>query len=330
MSKDAAVRLTDTIAFIRTASVPDEHLTKRGTVADVLEARRVSGDIPNTLSAQMSHGPNDAVLDRAEVQKLRHYRRAIMLIRCALLNRDHTVVRSEVDGLADNALRTTLGSALDDVTTLLADLRRKLALLKDQPLEFLRQYALLVEGKSTSGVSPYGFCYDALDDVYIFKQLGGIGTRTFIEETVYNVHVQPFASLGRPKKQDTRGGEWVDVFGARVDGAALMITTQLTGCSVVYYLNGAVLFAAHVQPSSRGEDMCATLRADGRLTSAPGLTGVFGAQPARGTDANNYVAAHNNHCIGVRVAGTWHLYAQQRPRGFNRGQGGNIVAWQIA
>ena len=110
-----------------------------------------------------------------------------------------------------------------------------------------------------------------------------------------------------------------------------MVTTQLTGCSIVYYLNGATLVAAHVQPTGGidAEAMCTNLRADATLSNAPGLavTGVFGAQAPKGADPNNYQKAGNfSFCIGVKIGGAWNLCAQQRTRGV----GGAKVAWTIA
>lgn len=134
---------------------------------------------------------------------------------------------------------------------------------------------------------------------------------------VFQLSVQPYAGLGKTNRPIPPGGQSLNVLGSIAHGADLMVTTQLTGCAIVYYLNGANLVVAHVQPTGGigAEAMCTSLRADATLSNAPGqaVTGVFGAQAVKGGDPNNYQkAGHYNYCIGVRIGGSWDLYAQQR------------------
>ncbi len=330
MSKSDATRITDTIAFIRGATVPAAHANKRVTVADLLADREAAHRIPSTISPAMSQGSNYAIVGRDPVQEVRHYRRAIILIRATLLGADRNFAAGEVNQLADASLPAALGNVLDEVTTRRADLTLKLAQLKTDPVAFLTNNSFNMVGAPTSGPMDFDFYYDSLNQLYVLtlKELNQIWAS--VEVGVFHLHVQKYDGLGKAAKP---GGQWLDVDGTVIVGAPdLMVTTQLTGCSVVYYLNGANLVAAHVQPSAtvNAEAICTNLRAGARLSKAPGLavTGVFGAQPAKGGDPKNYLkVGNNNYCVGVRAGGVWNLYAQQRPGGF--GVGAAKVAWKI-
>jgi hypothetical protein len=330
MAKDDAVRITDTIAFIRAATVPTIDNPKRATVADILRDRNNTHRIPDIISPAMSQGHNFAIIGRDQVKEYRHYRRALILIRATLLGAYPNDAALQVSQIADANLSTALGADLNLVTTRLQDLRAKLALLKANPLAFLSANNLQVTGTDASGVKNYSFCFDALSNLYNFMPEATNATWVDVEEQVYHLHVQKFTNLARTNKP---GGEWLDVAGSIVAGADLMVTTQLTGCAIVYYLNGATLVAAHVQPTggTNAETMCTSLRADARLSHAPlqAVTGVFGAQAVKGLDPHNYVkTGYYNYCVGVR-AHTWDLYAQQRPRGYGAPEGAAITTWQI-
>ncbi len=329
MSKTDAVRIADTIAFIRTAAVPPANTIMRDTVADMLRDRDQAGLIGTMVAPAMSQGSNYAVIGREAVQETRHYRRAIILIRMVLQNSDRSVAPRETAALLDANLPQVLGTYLAQVLTTQADLQTKLALLKANPSQFLSQNAFNMVGEATSGVMHFSFFFDPLDGKY---QLS-LNTRAnnFVLEPVdvFHLHVQSYASLAKTNRPVPPGGTSLKVVGTVVHGADLMVTTQLTGCSVVYHHNAALLVAAHVQPVGIvAESACASLRADGTLTQAPGnaITGVFGPQVPKGVDPNNYQkAGAYNYCVGVRTGGTWHLYAQQRAPGV----GGNMLSWQI-
>ena len=330
VSKDDAVRITDTIAFIRTAAVPPMHNAKRAIVADILRDRNAAGLIPSTASPTMSQGSNYAVLGRDAVVETRQYRRAIILIRMALENADRSVAGPETANIPEANLPAALGLHLDALTTTLADLNVKLAQLQANPLAFLAANAFNMVGAAMSGVMPYGFFCDPLDNKYQFAPIASVGNLPCVEIDVFQLHVQPYASLARTNRANPPGGESLDVVGSTVHGADFMVTTQLTGCAIVYYHNAGNLVAAHVQPTGIvAETACTNLRADATLSLAPGnaFTAVFGPQNPKGVSVNNYLKqGAYNYCIGVRIGGTWGLYAQQRAPGAN----GNRISWQIS
>ena len=328
MTKDDAVRISDTIAFIRTATVPNAHLPKRQVVADMLHDREQRNSIQNNISPAMSQGSNNAIIGRADAQEHRQYRRAHILIRSVLLNVDRNEAAREAGQLNDANLATSLGNLLAEVTTYVDDLTTKLALLQAQPLQFLLHSKLQVVTAPLSKVYDYAFYLDRLNAIYTFCLPGSVGSYAYIDVKVFQVHVQQFAALPVVARQ---GGEPLrTIAGAVVHGADLMVTTQLTGCAIPFHLNGATLVAAHVQPAGMAEDMTSTVRANGQLTQAPNLTGVFGARPTKADDPLNYVKdGYYNYCIGVRKGGSWDLYAQQRPRAYGNNVNAALAAWKI-
>jgi hypothetical protein len=330
MGKDDAARLTDTIAFIRTANVPLANVAERQTVADLLRDRDNAHRIPHTVSPAMSQGENRAVLGRDQVKENRHYRRAMILIRLALLGTHYTIAGNAVSQIPDANLADELGDDLHRVVTQLQDLNDKLTQLKNTPLAFLQATKIRVGGASASKLMDYGMYFDPGTGVYVLEPDASITAFVSVTEAVYHVRVHEYAGLQKHNK--VTGRDDIDVPGSNGAGAVLMLTTQLTGCSVVYHLNGVLLVAAHVQPSggTNAETMCTNLRARARFTTHQAVTGVFGAQNARGNDATNYVnAGFYNYCVGVNSGG-WHLYAQQQPRGYGAHVNAALDAWVIA
>jgi hypothetical protein len=248
----------------------------------------------------------------------------------ALQNVDRSVAPREVAQITDANLPAELGGYLKQVTTTLQDLTTKLALLESNPVTFLSNNTFNMIGAATSAPMPYEFFYDALKNQYNLGPKGTDGNRAAVPIHVFQLGVQPYSGLAKTNRPNPPGGQSLGVVGNIANGANLMVTTQLTGCAIVYYLNGATLVVAHVQPTGGvgGETMCTHLRADATLSGAPGqaVTNVFGAQAAKGGNLNNYVkAGRYNYCIGVRSGGTWDLYAQERQPGV----GGAKVAWKI-
>jgi hypothetical protein len=330
MSKDDAVRISDTIAFIRTATVPIADLPKRKIVADMLHDREQANKIATNISPAMSQGSNYAIKGRDSVQEHRHYRRAIILIKSVLLNVDRNDSARDAGLLPDAGVAAELGNVLAQVTNCIDDLHAKLALLKVQPLQFLLHNNLQVVTAPLSQPYDYAFYFDSLNQVYTFCLEDAVGSYAYILEPVYHVHVQKYAALPTVAGQN-QAAPVRKIPGTVVHGADLMVTTQLTGCAIPFYLNGATLVAAHVQPAGMAETMTTDLRDNGLLTMATDMTGVFGAQAPKGTSALNYQKdGYYNYCIGVRSGGQWHLYAQQRPKAYGNHVNAALAAWLIA
>ena len=98
--KNAVVREQETIAFIRTATVP-AHGNYRELVADLLQNKY---PIDNATSIGMSQGSNHTIIGRGAVQTNRHYRRACIAIRAAILGQAVGVAALAVNAILDGAL----------------------------------------------------------------------------------------------------------------------------------------------------------------------------------------------------------------------------------
>lgn len=186
MGKDEAVRLTDTIDFIRTATVPTAHNAARATVAGLLRARYDADRIRFNVSPAMSQGSNYTIFGRDQVKENRHYRRAIILIRMALQNCNHSIAPVEASHVSDDNLPAELGNYLNQITTALQDLATKLALLKSNPLSFLSNNTFNMIGSSTSAPMQYEFFHDPLANSIMRGRLGRTETRQQCRSTFFS------------------------------------------------------------------------------------------------------------------------------------------------
>jgi hypothetical protein len=146
----------------------------------------------------------------------------------------------------------------------------------------------------------------------------------------YNIHVQKYSDVK---------DELHNINGASVTGD-LALTTQLSGCTVIYKVAGSTLTVAHILPDAQVKrhlpqdltqhaalavGVVQTLRMarDANLGGAPGTLGIFGmvSNPgetglrmlgARSVRAHGYTDQLGNaYFLGVKVSGSWQLFAQQ-------------------
>jgi hypothetical protein len=103
------------------------------------------------------------------------------------------------------------------------------------------------------------------------------------------------------------------VQGSTVAGAAVVVTTQLSGCSYMFETDGGNLVAAHIQPTKgQGYNLVTALRQGASFANglnAPTHQGVFGAEAQDGQFA--YHPDRHTYVIGVMRNGTWELHAQK-------------------
>jgi hypothetical protein len=149
MGKDDAARIADTIDFIRDATVPQQYMRHRYTVADMLRDRDIAGTISTLVSPALSQGRDFGVFHRDQRHADRQYRRSISLIRMLLQGGDPSIVPGETDQIFDDDLPSTLGTCLSQVTTTLLNNKRAIEQLKTDPLRFLTNNALNMSGMST-------------------------------------------------------------------------------------------------------------------------------------------------------------------------------------
>ena len=148
---------------------------------------------------------------------------------------------------------------------------------------------------------------------------------------VYHVDVIPYTNVQN---------NLAAIPGERVTNSTVMITTQLTGCSVMYETDAGRhhLVVAHIQPGGnpgglgRGYNLAPNLRAFGGFSNGlhgPGVVrNVFGS--SQGMGVNDYdpaaVPVRQTYIIGILHNGAWELHCQRHDI-FN--VNGVPVTWRV-
>lgn len=211
--------------------------------------------------------------------------------------------------------------------------------LRTSPTAFLTNNRIKIgrAAMTTSGATPYEVTWSAREKFYYLQPTGG-PTPFHLSGRFsgFNIHVQSYSSIA-----NTIGA----INGAVVTGD-LALTTQLSGCTVLYSVNGGSLVVAHVQPDASvrtglphdlagnagdplGVILALRIARDGGLGNAlgGGTFGIFGMvnDPgevglrlvgARNVRMHGYCGAlGNGYFIGVKKNGNWKLYSQQNNPG---------------
>jgi hypothetical protein len=333
-------RFADTVAFIRTLTNPGNvPVGPASAVADLLDG--FHGAIPPAVDAAMSQGRQGTGLTRK-------YRRAMILILCVVNNTSTALARRAVEIVPDSGLHAALVQMLRDVQVVYGGrLLRPIAdQLKANPLTFLTNNRIkLGRGAMTvSGPAQYDLSWDPFQRLYFMEP--SLPSHTYIHAKVpgYNIHVQRYCDIRN---------ELHDIDGASVNGD-LALTTQLSGCTILYKVAGGTLTVAHILPDPEVRrylpaDLAAhaglpigvlqTLRLarDGNLGSAPGTLGILGmvsnpgetglrALGARSVRAHGYTDQLGNaYFLGVKVGGNWRVIAQQNNPGMPAGGVTNVM-----
>ena len=328
-------RITQTIAFIRVAAVP-LHGNLRERIADVIQSK-YRPHIAMATSVAMSQGNYASIFNRDAQRLNRKYRRAMILIRVTFLGQMAGPAAANVGAVADLNLPAGLDALLLQANQHEEQLlQNEITALRANPAVFLAAKKIQVETSPASGTMNYIFYCNIQGQRFEFKRTTNIvanevvinGFRVcYITISVHHVHVQGYntvqANLGAIVGTAAAGGD------------SLMITTQLSGCSVVYQIQGADLVAAHIQPQGvvggpgRGYNLAVTLRGAAGLAN-PILGGpaieVFGCQ-AVSAGPQDYVPTRHTYWIGVKVGLNWQVHAQQHNIGLPADIPGT---WQVA
>lgn len=183
-----------------------------------------------------------------------------------------------------------------------------LSMLRRDPMTFLRTNLVVMAGHGTTGVTYYYFGYQAgsigVNEAFKFSPttasldlskagIDGISSRLV---HVHNVRMNR-------NNQDLDVSD-IEAYVLDGTGPDIMVTGQLSACIfVVQQLPGGGLVVGHIQPGGSrqtGTTLRQTIKLMGRFHGHGRVTHVFGLgdyQPRA-------------HVVGVRTAGTWHLFAQ--------------------
>jgi len=332
MPKNA--RFADTLHFLHTVQKPTGGpVPYANAVADLLDGYR--GAIPPVVDEAMSMG-------RAGTERTRQHRRAMVLILCVVNNTSTANARRAVAMMSDADLPAALEQMLRDVAVIHGG--RTLGPVADRlradPMGFLAHTRIKLGRGSmtTSGKADFDLSWDPHAKLYLMEPHNALHDYVHASVVGYNVHVQGY-------KDVAKGTGLAALAGAAVS-EDLALTTQLSGCCVIYRVNGASLTVAHVQPDTEvRQGLPADLQAhaaaplgvvlthrmarDGNLAGGGGGTlGIFGMvgdvadTGLRQLGAGGRVRAHgysdtlgNAYFLGVKSAGGWELFAQQNNPG---------------
>ena len=314
MAKDWNRRLNEAITLVKTTSPPGFN-GDRQVVVTALETwnRTTAGDQRKLVSELMSQ---EGVPNRPAQSTDRAYRRASILLKCALIETDSTnwqPQRNFVNAAKAqfaNLYEATLSSAYDAVCSdALAGPNRDLFLTS--PQDFLEKYKITVSGKGTSGPFEYGFAMDK----GTYKILAGNPSQTSTKLRAINVPAVLYATVEKSLGSitGTRSADHTD--------CSVMLTTQFTGCTYCFMVSGdgSSLVAAHIDPGGgvgrtsthTGQSISKALRASGGFNNGNG--GVFRAygRVADGASDYGYPQSSTQMIIVALVhKGRWQVYAQ--------------------
>ncbi|MBN2122886.1 MAG: hypothetical protein JW821_01215 [Deltaproteobacteria bacterium] len=315
-TKNWKTRLTETITFIRNAHVPNFKGDK-GEIVDELTHWNANESMTRrqTLSGLMSQAgtPN-----RPSNATDRKYRRALILLKCAITDTDDTHwanAAAEVNrqtGSFQNLLQWALEAAWDAFCSRPDVAQRKITELKTDPETFLNAYTMAVSGKKTSGRTTYGFYMDA--GIYKLDCLNyPPGSHTV---DAINVHVTPYVDVKTSPSTISATSSGLDT------ECTLMLTTQFTGCTYCFMLNStrSELLAAHIDPGAAsggegrlsspedGKVMSKKLREEGGFSNGNG--GTFKAYGRVESSAKFGYGAGRVIIMGVKKNSAWEVYSQ--------------------
>jgi hypothetical protein len=319
-------RLADTIHFIGAAVVG----TNQGLAMPIAELLEEIAILP-AIEQGMSIGT-------AGNETSRKYRRAMILILAALGNISVDQARAAVSHIQDAALPGALGNLYGDVQRIKMPARLNPALhqLQAAPTVFLAANRIKIgRGALTTSIpTPYEFSWNSRSKFYLMEPPNPIHTYLHVTFNGFNIAVTDFSDV-----QHNLGA----IPGAVVNGT-MGLTTQLSGCSILYSVNGGNLVVAHVWPRDP-DDVRANLPPAllpnaaipvGALLSlriadhgdlanpvAGGTFGIFGMVASQADTGLRHVGARNirmhgyvdtlgnAYFIAVQTGGNWELFGQQ-------------------
>jgi hypothetical protein len=317
--------VADTIFYLNTATIAPttaDHL--RTPVAEWLEEIIFSPAIEQALN-QIPAGTGNAYKSR----------RAMILILCGLNNVPLASAKQAVAQYADNALPAALGKMLQDVERV--SVPRRLLPASNSFLTNPSAFLAINRVRTTSGAlvgsgpTAFDFSWAVHSKMYLFEPPGN---------PTMHITVPNGFNLGTTKFQTI--GNLGQITGEVAQGS-YVLTTQLSGCSIIYSVNAGNLVVAHVWPdaavdnnvplavsqavggSPRGVVLGMRMIHEGGFSNpvVGGTFGVFGMVdtihevglrnlgPAN-VRMHGYTATYGHaYFIAVLVNGSWVLFGQQ-------------------
>jgi hypothetical protein len=249
------------------------------------------------------------------------YRGMLLLCLCVLEQWLTDLAVSKVDGIHDDQLKSKLSDWMEQNNEIVGRLRFD-PLVKDlmeTPDQFLAHNRIFINAGSvtTSQLTMCQFSWHWNFNAFRIEPYDLTAIKFRALRTGFWIAPQKYADIS-----GNRGG----IQGTSVTGN-LVLTTQLTGCCMIYSVNGPNLTVAHIWPAGavEGDDLTDLLGGDGDLSNpvAGGTLGLFGKVPGRNETGlrqlgNRNVRTHgyctadgHAYFIGVKVGGSWQIFGQQ-------------------
>lgn len=225
--------VADTIFYLHTATIiPATADYLRTPVADWLEEVIFNPAIEQALNQIPAAGGN-----------VHKSRRAMILILCGLNNVPLPMAKQAVAQYQDNQLSAALGKMLQDVERVTAPRRLLPASVSflTNPSAFLAINRVRTSSGAMagSGLTAFDLSWDPHSKMYIFEPPGNPATMHITVPNGFNLGTTKFAMIGN-----------LGQITGEVAQGSFVLTTQLSGCSIIYSVNAGNLVVAHVWPDA--------------------------------------------------------------------------------
>lgn len=313
MAKDWKVRLTETIAFIKKTPAPGFTGDRQFVTAALDEWNQTApADQRKQLSELMSQ---EKATNRPAKGPDRAYRRAAILLKCALIDPDRAKWPGESNAVNKDKVspadlyKLSFPTAYDAVCSG-AKAGPNRDFLLASPREFLEKYKVSVTGRPKAGPFEYGFAMDG----GTYKITAGNPGQTPTKLKAINVPAVLFDTVER--SLDSLTGTCSTDY----DDCSVMLTTQFTGCTYCFMVSAdrSSLVAAHIDPGGgvgrtsthTGESVSKALRENGGFRNGNG--GVFRAygRVSNGAEYGYPLTASQMIITALKGKSGWKVFAQ--------------------
>ena len=349
--KSDVSRFNDTLKYIRTTDKvsaevrdPAYRFIKEWVDKFYPESSKAR-DGYKTLSGNMSM----KAVDNAGEKETRKQRRAIVLLWSAMLNSGLAREGQSLgEGLITSAFRKAMTKAriISDMARGITSGNQDVFLnqFRRDPAEFLKENRVFINGirvdkQPADNVGDFGFYYDSGADRYVIKTNAPSGSYPVRAINVPAVYWGDVPGRGK----NAGGGDFTGINGTPLNGAAVMVSSQFTGCTFCYNRVGGITYAAHIAPSNmltagEGVDVVsieptslATQIANGgdfgNASTGAGTLRVYGREHGKLSFANGYIYKSGSHgsknwmtAIGFLEDNGWNLYSQSVSADFDTPQ----------
>ncbi len=351
MAKTPAARVTDTLNFLANTAVATG---PQRLPAWQLAQDYANGAFPNPLSPQFRAFSQSMSLGyhfRSDPNLRRKMARALYLLWSAIRHNDpnFTLPAANISAInqatVERALRNYIlkaGCVYERQHGGSGAATRALAVLRLNPLDFLRDNKVFVYGSSfldaaqaPQNVLACKFEYNPHHDRYEFgvRQPAGNGAAAIQVESVTAFHWTDQRYIPRPlvpppPPLNIATADFGQMTGIQLSGAEPMVTTQFTGCTFAMAEHGGSMYCAHIAPAgvpnmapnTDGATLAPRVMATGAFANAGGVAvDVYGRGAGTAPNDRGYNLEGGGPTymtiVGFPAGGSYGIYAQTTRNG---------------